>query len=44
MRLVKGAYWDSELKYAQQAGLPGYPLFTRKAVPTSPTLLAPATC
>ncbi|MFM5181975.1 bifunctional proline dehydrogenase/L-glutamate gamma-semialdehyde dehydrogenase PutA [Aeromonas veronii] len=31
VRLVKGAYWDSELKYAQQAGLPGYPLFTRKA-------------
>lgn len=31
VRLVKGAYWDSELKYAQQAGLPGYPLYTRKA-------------
>jgi RHH-type transcriptional regulator, proline utilization regulon repressor / proline dehydrogenase / delta 1-pyrroline-5-carboxylate dehydrogenase len=31
VRLVKGAYWDSELKWAQQAGEAGYPLFTRKA-------------
>ncbi|WP_228289683.1 bifunctional proline dehydrogenase/L-glutamate gamma-semialdehyde dehydrogenase PutA [Shewanella cyperi] len=31
LRLVKGAYWDSELKWAQQAGEAGYPLFTRKA-------------
>lgn len=30
VRLVKGAYWDSEIKKAQQAGLPGYPVFTRK--------------
>ncbi|CZF80826.1 Bifunctional protein PutA [Grimontia celer] len=30
MRLVKGAYWDSEIKLAQQAGLPGYPVYTRK--------------
>ncbi|WP_198590835.1 bifunctional proline dehydrogenase/L-glutamate gamma-semialdehyde dehydrogenase PutA [Shewanella sp. 10N.286.52.C2] len=31
VRLVKGAYWDSELKWAQQAGDGGYPLYTRKA-------------
>lgn len=31
VRLVKGAYWDSEVKYAQAHGLPGYPVFTRKA-------------
>ena len=31
LRLVKGAYWDSELKWAQQAGDAGYPLYTRKA-------------
>ncbi len=31
MRLVKGAYWDSEIKKAQMEGLPGYPVFTRKA-------------
>jgi RHH-type transcriptional regulator, proline utilization regulon repressor / proline dehydrogenase / delta 1-pyrroline-5-carboxylate dehydrogenase len=31
MRLVKGAYWDSEIKWAQMAGMPDYPLFTRKA-------------
>lgn len=31
LRLVKGAYWDSEIKYAQERGLSGYPLFTRKA-------------
>jgi RHH-type transcriptional regulator, proline utilization regulon repressor / proline dehydrogenase / delta 1-pyrroline-5-carboxylate dehydrogenase len=30
VRLVKGAYWDSEIKRAQELGLPGYPLFTRK--------------
>ena len=30
VRLVKGAYWDSEIKWAQQAGLAGYPVFTRK--------------
>jgi RHH-type proline utilization regulon transcriptional repressor/proline dehydrogenase/delta 1-pyrroline-5-carboxylate dehydrogenase len=32
MRLVKGAYWDSEIKRAQQLGMPDYPVFTRKAV------------
>lgn len=31
LRLVKGAYWDSELKWAQEKGEAGYPLFTRKA-------------
>lgn len=31
LRLVKGAYWDSELKWAQQAGEAAYPLYTRKA-------------
>ena len=30
IRLVKGAYWDSEIKWAQVDGLPGYPVFTRK--------------
>ncbi len=30
IRLVKGAYWDSEIKYAQQEGLNDYPVFTRK--------------
>ncbi len=31
VRLVKGAYWDAEIKRAQERGLPGYPVFTRKA-------------
>jgi len=31
VRLVKGAYWDSEIKIAQKDGHPGYPVFTRKA-------------
>ncbi|HEX7382283.1 MAG TPA: bifunctional proline dehydrogenase/L-glutamate gamma-semialdehyde dehydrogenase PutA [Nevskiaceae bacterium] len=30
VRLVKGAYWDSEIKRAQERGLVGYPVFTRK--------------
>ncbi|EIL98873.1 bifunctional proline dehydrogenase/L-glutamate gamma-semialdehyde dehydrogenase [Rhodanobacter thiooxydans] len=30
VRLVKGAYWDAEIKRAQEQGLPGYPLYTRK--------------
>jgi RHH-type transcriptional regulator, proline utilization regulon repressor / proline dehydrogenase / delta 1-pyrroline-5-carboxylate dehydrogenase len=30
VRLVKGAYWDSEIKWAQEAGLVGSPVFTRK--------------
>ena len=31
VRLVKGAYWDSEIKRAQTLGLDGFPVFTRKA-------------
>ncbi|WP_297107102.1 bifunctional proline dehydrogenase/L-glutamate gamma-semialdehyde dehydrogenase PutA [uncultured Devosia sp.] len=31
VRLVKGAYWDAEIKRAQVLGLPGFPVFTRKA-------------
>ena len=31
VRLVKGAYWDTEVKRAQERGLAGYPVFTRKA-------------
>ncbi len=30
LRLVKGAYWDSEIKQSQERGLPSYPVFTRK--------------
>lgn len=30
VRLVKGAYWDFEIKLAQQKGLAGYPVWTRK--------------
>lgn len=30
VRLVKGAYWDSEIKRAQVAGFPGYPVFTTR--------------
>ncbi|AVY65187.1 bifunctional proline dehydrogenase/L-glutamate gamma-semialdehyde dehydrogenase PutA [Xanthomonas translucens] len=30
VRLVKGAYWDAEIKRAQVEGHPGYPVFTRK--------------
>lgn len=31
VRLVKGAYWDTEIKRAQVLGLNGFPVFTRKA-------------
>jgi len=31
-RLVKGAYWDTEIKRAQERGLADYPVFTRKAM------------
>ena len=31
VRLVKGAYWDTEIKRAQEQGLAGFPVFTRKA-------------
>ncbi|HGH6024560.1 TPA: bifunctional proline dehydrogenase/L-glutamate gamma-semialdehyde dehydrogenase PutA [Vibrio mimicus] len=30
VRLVKGAYWDSEIKMSQQRGFTGYPVYTRK--------------
>ncbi|MBD8891183.1 bifunctional proline dehydrogenase/L-glutamate gamma-semialdehyde dehydrogenase PutA [Roseibium litorale] len=30
IRLVKGAYWDAEIKHAQVLGLPSFPVFTRK--------------
>ncbi len=30
VRLVKGAYWDREIKRSQELGLPGYPVYTRK--------------
>jgi RHH-type transcriptional regulator, proline utilization regulon repressor / proline dehydrogenase / delta 1-pyrroline-5-carboxylate dehydrogenase len=30
VRLVKGAYWDSEIKRSQEGGLDGYPVYTRK--------------
>ena len=32
VRLVKGAYWDTEIKRAQERGLASYPVFTRKAM------------
>ncbi|MDX1431697.1 MAG: bifunctional proline dehydrogenase/L-glutamate gamma-semialdehyde dehydrogenase PutA [Gammaproteobacteria bacterium] len=31
LRLVKGAYWDTEIKRAQERGVASYPVFTRKA-------------
>ncbi|MCH7889073.1 MAG: bifunctional proline dehydrogenase/L-glutamate gamma-semialdehyde dehydrogenase PutA, partial [Proteobacteria bacterium] len=31
LRLVKGAYWDTEIKRGQERGLEGYPVFTRKS-------------
>ena len=41
VRLVKGAYWDTEVKRAQERGLADYPVFTRKA-DDRPQLHAPA--
>ena len=41
VRLVKGAYWDSEIEWAQKQGLAGYPVFTRK-VNTDVSYLAAA--
>jgi proline dehydrogenase len=32
VRLAKGAYWDTEVKRAQERGLADYPVFTRKAM------------
>ena len=31
VRLVKGAYWDTEIKHAQVEGIDGFPVFTNKA-------------
>ena len=31
LRLVKGAYWDTEIKRSQEQGLVGYPVYTRKS-------------
>jgi RHH-type proline utilization regulon transcriptional repressor/proline dehydrogenase/delta 1-pyrroline-5-carboxylate dehydrogenase len=42
VRLVKGAYWDSEIKQSQIGGYPDYPVFTRK-VATDVSYLACAT-
>ena len=42
VRLVKGAYWDSEIKRAQERGLDNYPVFTRKLA-TDVSYLACAT-
>jgi RHH-type proline utilization regulon transcriptional repressor/proline dehydrogenase/delta 1-pyrroline-5-carboxylate dehydrogenase len=39
VRLVKGAYWDTEIKRSQELGLDGYPVFTRK-VSTDASYLA----
>jgi RHH-type proline utilization regulon transcriptional repressor/proline dehydrogenase/delta 1-pyrroline-5-carboxylate dehydrogenase len=44
VRLVKGAYWDSEIKHTQEQGLSDYPLFTRKAATDVPTSPARRTC
>ncbi|MFO0521454.1 MAG: proline dehydrogenase family protein, partial [bacterium] len=30
IRVVKGAYWDAEIKRAQELGMPGFPVYTRK--------------
>src|SRR5215207_2665760 len=38
VRLVKGAYWDTEIKRAQERGPPDYPVFTRKLLAARPRL------
>jgi RHH-type proline utilization regulon transcriptional repressor/proline dehydrogenase/delta 1-pyrroline-5-carboxylate dehydrogenase len=43
-RLVKGAYWDAEIKRAQELGLPHYPVFTHKHHTDISTSPAPARC
>jgi RHH-type proline utilization regulon transcriptional repressor/proline dehydrogenase/delta 1-pyrroline-5-carboxylate dehydrogenase len=43
VRLVKGAYWDSEIKRSQERGLEGYPVYTRKTT-TDVSYLACAAC
>ena len=44
VRLVKGAYWDTEVKRAQVEGLDGFPVFTSKPSQMSPTSPARANC
>ena len=44
VRLVKGAYWDTEVKRAQERGLADYPVFTRKAMTDLCYLPARASC
>jgi RHH-type proline utilization regulon transcriptional repressor/proline dehydrogenase/delta 1-pyrroline-5-carboxylate dehydrogenase len=44
VRLVKGAYWDTEIKFAQERGLDGYPVFTRKGSTDVSTSPAPGNC
>ena len=44
VRLVKGAYWDSEIKQRQERGLEGYPVFTRKAATDVSYSPAPSGC
>jgi RHH-type proline utilization regulon transcriptional repressor/proline dehydrogenase/delta 1-pyrroline-5-carboxylate dehydrogenase len=43
-RLVKGAYWDTEVKRAQMLGLSGYRCTRASATPTFPTSRAPRAC
>jgi RHH-type proline utilization regulon transcriptional repressor/proline dehydrogenase/delta 1-pyrroline-5-carboxylate dehydrogenase len=43
VRLVKGAYWDSEIKRGQERGFEGYPVYTRKTT-TDVSYLACAGC
>ncbi len=40
VRLVKGAYWDTEIKRTQELGLSDYPVFTRKAATDTSYLAA----
>jgi RHH-type proline utilization regulon transcriptional repressor/proline dehydrogenase/delta 1-pyrroline-5-carboxylate dehydrogenase len=44
IRLVKGAYWDSEIKLAQVGGFSDYPVFTRNCTPTFRTWPARSGC
>ena len=44
VRLVKGAYWDTEIKHAQVEGLDGYPVFTQKPARMSVTSPCRASC
>lgn len=43
VRLVKGAYWDSEIKRSQEKGLSDYPVFTRKTMTDCSYLMAAQT-